>query len=65
MDHDEFKGLLKLTETCSRQLGAFMAYLKRHPDSGQVREGECEYEVDAVSQEPSNQTPSRPSDELQ
>lgn len=63
LDHEEFKALFNLSETCSRQLGSFMAYLKRHPDGGQVGEGELEYEVTAVDQEPASPQPPRPSKE--
>lgn len=46
MEEDEFRALFGLAETCSRQLSAFMAYLKWHPDRREIRETGVEYQVD-------------------
>jgi four helix bundle protein len=51
IEEDEFRALFGLAETCSRQLSAFIGYLKRNPDRRQIRETGIEYEVDV---EPSN-----------
>ena len=60
----EFTHLFDQAEKCSRQLGAFIAYLERHPEHRPVREGELEYEVSPVNQEPSNLQTFKPSNEV-
>ena len=46
LDQAEFAALRSLVETCSRQLSAFISYLRQHPDRRRVRESTVEYEVD-------------------
>jgi four helix bundle protein len=54
IDQDQFEALFDLADKASRQLSAFIAYLKRNPDRRQVRESAVEYEVDAGALERSN-----------
>jgi four helix bundle protein len=45
IDQDQFKTLFDLAEKVSRQLSAFMSYLKRNPNGRQIREATVEYEI--------------------
>jgi four helix bundle protein len=47
IDQDHFKTLFDLADKASRQLSAFIAYLKQNPDRRQIREPTIEYEIDA------------------
>lgn len=45
IDKVQFDALRNLVQTCSRQLSAFISYLKKHPDRRRVKETAIEYEV--------------------
>ena len=63
VEEDGFKTLFALAQKCSRQLSAFIAYLKRHPDRRQIRESKVEYEVDVEKTQPSNLQTCQPSND--
>lgn len=45
IDETQFDALRNLAQTCSRQLSAFISYLKKRPDRRRVKETAIEYEV--------------------
>jgi four helix bundle protein len=47
IDRPTFDELFDLTDKCSRQLSAFISYLRRNPDSGHIREDAIAYEFNA------------------
>jgi four helix bundle protein len=47
IDQDAFEALFDLADKASRQLSAFMSYLKRNPDRRQIREPTVEYDIEA------------------
>jgi hypothetical protein len=53
--------LFDLAEKSSRQLSAFISYLKNHPDRRQIRESTVEYEIDAGTLKRSNVQTFKPS----
>ena len=46
IQQDQFAALFDRVDKCSRQLSAFMTYLKTHPNRRQLKETAVEYEID-------------------
>jgi four helix bundle protein len=45
ISQEAFNLLFDIGDKCSRQISRFVSYLERVPDSGRVREGHIEYDV--------------------
>ncbi len=45
LDRQAFDELVTLTQSCSRQLSRFMAYLESHPGAGRMGESGIEYTI--------------------
>ena len=62
---DQFDALFVLTETCSRQLSAFISYLKAHRGGRRVGEAGIEYEINLPTFKPVNLPTSQHPEESQ